>query len=153
MKIIFLDIDGVLNTPTLEEHDEHHHNWPDWGPGLRGMDRRLVAKLNAFVVTGARIVISSSWRNLLPPSDIYRRLVEAGMDQELVVIGRTPSFGQSTRAHEIKHWLDTNGQDVTHYVIFDDDHDADIHGHFVQVNGSEGLSAENVEHALKILEE
>ena len=64
MKIIFLDIDGVLirfwNTKQIR--DTRAKKWDKWGI-ITSLDEDLVINLREIIIkTWARIVISSSWR-------------------------------------------------------------------------------------------
>jgi hypothetical protein len=109
MKVIFLDIDGVLNViPT--EHDEfgccfHKH-----------FEYNLKHIIDQ---TNAKIVISSTWRlsGLDEMKELWKKRGLAGE-----VIDITP-FGDidNIRGDEIQVWLDNN--DVKNYVIIDDDTD------------------------------
>ena len=70
MKIIFLDIDGVLNTIS---------NW-----GSRPIEKRFspgcVAALNKITEhTGAKIVISSSWKNIMGYQELSDLLHSVGI--------------------------------------------------------------------------
>ena len=57
MKVIFLDIDGVLNCIGSFNRTKTRFN------GFVGMDPTLVARFNSLVEkTGARVVLSSTWR-------------------------------------------------------------------------------------------
>lgn len=119
MKVIFLDIDGVLNV-MCRERDVfgavfHQH---------------LVDNLARVIKeTGAKIIISSSWRHggLQRMKDMweYRNLPGE-------VIGITPDLWREVegedfheklrRGHEIQVILDKMPE-ITSYVIFDDDND------------------------------
>lgn len=57
-KVIFLDIDGVLNC----------NNTTEIFLGITGIEDRLVEKLRAIVnATGAEIVLVSTWRDYWEP--------------------------------------------------------------------------------------
>jgi hypothetical protein len=107
-KIIFLDIDGVLNV-IPQGHDKfggifHPH---------------LVDNLtNIIKQTGADIVISSSWRmnGLIELRAMWK---ERKLPGELV--GVTPILYKHVRGAEIEQWLQQNFCDK--YVIIDDDID------------------------------
>ena len=54
MKVIYLDIDGVLNSTFTTERLE----------GVVGIDDELLSNLKSIVdYTGAKIVLISSWKN------------------------------------------------------------------------------------------
>lgn len=136
-KIIFLDIDGVLNhagcTESIYEHDP-----------------LCVAQLNRITdVTGAKIVISSTWRLGKKSEWIKERLGITGL-----VIGITPYLCKKNekgwedhleRGKEIQAWLDQYNQDlkqeckVTEFVIIDDDRDmCELIDRLVQTDYMEG---------------
>lgn len=108
MKIIFLDIDGVLNCHTTRERDG----------GYVGIDSRLVAILNRILEeTGAYIVISSTWRKF----ENWEKSVEAGGIRK--VIGSTPRLDGKIRGEEVKAWLVEGHVSVSEYAVLDDDSD------------------------------
>lgn len=64
MKVIFLDIDGVLNT--ARTFRRQHKIWKETGERGLEIDEFRVFYLQKIVEqTGAIIVLSSSWRNFL----------------------------------------------------------------------------------------
>lgn len=108
MKIIFLDIDGVLNVHR-QEHDKYgslfHENFVD----------NLATIIKE---TSAKIIISSSWRlNGLPA--MQQMWVDRNLPGE--VVGITPYIHGVARGTEIAKWLFTRYCDG--YVIIDDDDD------------------------------
>lgn len=110
-KIIFLDIDGVMNS--VNERKLHPE---DFGK-MYGIDPKPVAILNDLVKkTGAEIVLSSTWRL----DDDYKEVMaKAGIN----VIDRTPYLVGEIRGEEIDQWLEEKGKDVDVYAIIDDDSD------------------------------
>jgi len=120
MKVIFLDIDGVLNVAS-KNRDEFGQIFTE----------RFVNNLSFIIAcTKAKIVISSTWR--------YRGdqfLIDLWKNRGLPgeIIGRTIGyfnpeyyelFGEKevVRGEEIKHWLENNSN-IESYVILDDDSD------------------------------
>lgn len=57
------------------------------------------------------------------------------------------------KGSEIKEWLSTNGNDVTHYAILDDLPDLlpEQESHFVQTDPRIGITEEDAEQIIKIL--
>lgn len=159
-KIIFLDIDGVLNTPAA---------WIGYGE-RRYFDPTAVALLRRLIEeTGAKVVVSSVWRK---GSDYLRMsdLLAIGGVGSGVLFYQTPAEGQkhwevsqqawrtdpghdNPRGDKIKEWIETYGSDVTHYVIIDDDRDMlpEQMEHFVHVDGHAGFSFRDFERARKVL--
>jgi len=105
MKVLFLDIDGVLNTTSTE--------LPIWG-----YEQELVDNLNYVIKkTGAKIVLSSTWRIIEEARNFITN--EMGID----FMDVTPTkFSSCIRGHEIQLWLDNNPE-ITNFVIVDDDND------------------------------
>ena len=122
MKIIFLDVDGVLNSKmykaTPVEGDTDNHNYID-------LSRvKLVADIvNA---TDAKIVLSSSWRVDWDKSDdlcgndakyINKCLNKYGIS----IIDKTPYISLFTeRRKEILIWLSNHYLEVESFVVLDD---------------------------------
>lgn len=157
MRVIFLDIDGVLNSASFVRKLEDKHRVLDHGDHFRPkrnttctcfalenqIDAAAVARLNRLVSeTDAKVVISSSWRKLFDPIELHRILSEHGLIAE--IIGETPdahnegtrfdmkmeygSAGERLyRGHEIDYWLRYQGEGVTHFVILDDGSDMEMH--------------------------
>src|SRR6185437_759274 len=101
MKIIFLDVDGVLmNRKSLKVAYEKNQQPKPWPACIDELNRIIIA-------TGAGVVLSSCWR-------LGRSVVEIG---ELLsawgvvgkVIDRTPTLSTlcSQRGEEIQAWLDS----------------------------------------------
>ena len=107
-KVIFLDIDGVLNV-IGQGHDEFgqlfHKHFED---NLRWIIEQ----------TGAKIVISSSWRVIG-----LKRIKQMWEQRNLAgeIIGITSYMEERHRGKEIQQWLNKNK--VHTYVIIDDDAD------------------------------
>lgn len=114
MKVLFLDIDGVLlhyRTLMASEFMGHSNAEPD--PMLCALLRRVCG-------TGVRIVMSSSWRDA--ESACKGKLNEGGLVGFLHADWRTPEFGinQDSRAREIEDWL-VRHPETSDYRILDDD--------------------------------
>ena len=122
MKIIFLDIDGVLNVmnPERDVYGSLFH--PQFVENLK----RLVEE------TGAKIVISSTWRfsglEWLSAMWLDREMPGQLLDitpftasPELIERHYDPMMGGSERGYEIQQWLEDHV--VDRYVIIDDDND------------------------------
>ena len=126
MKIIFLDIDGVLVTgddpKSLKEFALVD------GDRMRHFQPNCVKALNALTdQTGAKIIISSTWRNSHEFPILLKHFKNEGVTGE--VIGITPTLrevgGYSVfRGLEIQHWLNKNDHTpIESFVILDDDSD------------------------------
>ena len=152
MTIIFLDIDGVLRThkSDLENSIILNQEIP-----IRVYDRRFDSKsvnnINYIVhYTGAKIVVSSTWRNNFSVQELKEIFRERGITAE--VIDKT-DIGL-TRGEEIREWLDRN--EVTNYVVIDDQVKDIINwvdkDRVIEVNCQEGFTSnELVDKTLDIL--
>ncbi|CAH1232557.1 hypothetical protein PAECIP111891_07042 [Paenibacillus allorhizoplanae] len=132
MKIIFLDIDGVLvTTNSLIPSDKYFGNKFD-----PISVRYLIDILNA---TDAKIVISSSWREGRTLVQLQSIFKANGIDD--CIIGLTPSFnGETIRGKEIKAFLDTC-RDVECFVIIDDEEKmGELEPFFVETDFRTGIT-------------
>lgn len=125
--ILFLDVDGVLNCEA------------SWTLDMLDVDccRRLLAMLDR---TGAKIVLSSSWRGM---PGLEERLAKYGV--MAYVIGRTPRLGgpDRVRGDEIADWLRHHPAELGEngrWAIVDDDSDMlpEQMPRFVQTNFMDG---------------
>lgn len=119
MKVLFLDIDGVL--ATLAWMRSIGALW-DCAP-IEQVDPTLCRRLErVLAITGAVIVVSSSWRgDANTPPDVIESILHARGAPSARVIGATydPWTG-SLRGHEIQRWLDEHPE-VTRFAIVDDE--------------------------------
>lgn len=158
MKIIFLDIDGVLN----------YQGCPEILYGSYFVEDEKIALLKQIVdATGAKIVLSSSWRDGWCDQengeetvirDMYEALVEKLKEYGLELYDKTPY--EEDRATEIAVWLDDSygckGDFVDDFVILDDlapenfgKYLAEHLAHTDFMDG--GLKEEHVRQAIEIL--
>ena len=162
-KVLFLDIDGVLNTGWWYTQMDRTTPKDKYGYAF---DPRSVANLKKIVdETGADIVISSSWKSF-GLSELEDMWQDRGLPGKL--IGITPNSVSdemllnadldhmelfSIRGMEIKEWLDKHGKKVSHYVIIDDMDNflLDQKFHFVQTDPEVGITEEDANIAIKIL--
>ncbi len=145
--IIFLDVDGVLNScrwfrvrgkPTTK------------GPlGVHDLDPHAVRRLNRIIDrTGARVVVSSVWRLTRSVAQLQEVLEARGFRGN--VVGKTPQFGRF-RGHEIQAWL-FDHPEIGRFVIIDDDCDmAHLMPRLVCTHFRVGLTNTHVDRAVAIL--
>lgn len=139
-KLIFLDIDGVLNTHSSIKKAM--------------FDPQCVDNLNTLIhLTYAGVVLSSSWRyhiynGNMSPMGFYYLLASHGVECNLV--GYTcPDELIKEREGQIKHWIEQNNF-TGKYVSLDD---MDLKGiPIVRTNGWVGLTLEDVDKAVEILD-
>ena len=171
-KIVFLGIDGVLNS---EEWFDKCFNSDDICDSDLDPDPDTINRLIKFLDdTNAKIVLSSSWRSLNVKSTI---LEFSTFNHELLkklipyIIGVTPRFYEyRKRGNEIKYWMDMLSTDYNalvkrgyilenvelsknyKYVIVDDDSDMLEGQNFVQTDFQTGLTDEDVNEMKAFLE-
>jgi hypothetical protein len=106
MKVIFLDIDGVLNCDKTPN--------PRKFPYI--IDKKLLVRLNSLLEnTKAKVVLSSSWR--CDPVGLL-----AAKHYDVPFIDVCPDKPNSPRGKEMLQWL-ANHPRVTRYAIIDDEDD------------------------------
>lgn len=143
MKVIFLDIDGVLNSSRSAAAlggmpwpgRKKERDWHLFDPAAVGMLRRACEK------TGAVCVLSSSWRMHLDTSGVRDLAERLGVS----IIGSTrPTIGQEARGSQIADWLTANPEVMT-WAILDDDADMldEQKERFVQTTFREGFLFEH----------
>ncbi|MGA2647414.1 MAG: HAD domain-containing protein [Candidatus Sulfotelmatobacter sp.] len=147
MKVIFLDIDGVLiNNASLLNMESSYVP-----------DEKCVQELNELINrTDAKIVVSSCWR-------IGRTLAElqdllSGWGIKGIVLDKTPdplNSREKERGLEILRWLAERNKgkdDVESFVILDDNkYMPTLLEFLVQTKFEPGLTRRNAEKALQIL--
>jgi hypothetical protein len=102
VKVLFLDIDGVVNNKRTKENFE----------GFMAIDPAMAALVQRIVQnTGCEIVLSSSWRLFKNSRDELERKICKFADI-------TPIL-HAPRGYEIKVWL-TLHPEIEHYAILDD---------------------------------
>lgn len=135
-KVLFLDIDGVLNSTRTAAAWGYYPLGFDNMQAFDGTALQLVRQL--CTKGGVQVVLSSSWRLFFTAKQVADGL-------NLPVVDTTPCFLHDVRGTEIAAWLSEN-PDVTHYVIVDDSADMlkSQQDAFVQTNPDNGLSWENI---------
>ena len=168
-KIIFLDIDGVLNSDEFARWCVANPNFVKNG-GNHFVSPLLVGRIIKICNdTRAKIVLTSSWRlfefdNTIKNLSSYRDLKPI-IDR---MVGITPRTQERIRGLEIKYFLNDCRKDhmdseliskddeivrYPEYVIIDDDTDMlnEQLEHFVHTDFITGITDTDVEKAIKIL--
>lgn len=99
-KVVFLDIDGVLNH----------------GVGT-GLHEDKVQRINPLA-EHAVFVLSSNWRKGVPLPAMQELLNQRGFKGKLV--GRTCILPKDARGVEIANFMELHGDQIESYVILDD---------------------------------
>ena len=145
MKILFLDIDGVLNHKSWlqNSHSGLTLNREQWTANL---DPTCVARLNDIVLRSrCKVVVSSSWRMRWGAFVLNAILRDAGYIGE--IYGVTPCLGE--RSFEIIEWLKSN-REVRSFVVLDDLYPCNLlKGRWVRTSVDTGLSCQDVDAVLQ----
>lgn len=146
-KIIFLDIDGVLNSASWGRHLSNNHEKKYYMYEL--LCQEMILHLQDIVfTTNAKIVLSSSWRL---SKRCMTMLEEQLRPYNLEIFDKTISDPTGERGDEIKEWLSRHPE-VTHFVILDDDSDmSDVKDHLIKTTFQYGLQAEHAAKAIEML--
>lgn len=98
MRVIFLDIDGVLNSKEFFQNRQPTQ-------GLNEIDEEKVKLLQQIVqATNAKIVLTSTWRIYDKADKVYQHLVDVLAKYDLSIFDCTPWINED-RPHEIAVWL------------------------------------------------
>ncbi len=151
MKVIFLDIDGVLNSDEYLKKVKWLH--------IQGIESEIdINKIKllkkAVDETKAKVVLTSSWRFTRKAQSLRNLLANYG-----IYVDSTP-FINNKRGLEIKKWLSDN-TNVEDYVIIDDEkfdsYDEELLSKLIKIsNGNgytfgEGLLSKDVDEIIKRL--
>lgn len=150
MKVLFLDVDGVLNDPYTPRRNPR---------GNMGVDQDKVEWLRRVIIaTGANIVLSSTWRRIDTLREALREQV--GPEIHARFIGCTPILESrdgsgiwvaKVRGDEIQAWLNEHPE-VAKFAIVDDDADmAHLTSHLIQTDGRYGMSEKDADHLIEWL--
>jgi hypothetical protein len=154
MRIIFLDIDGVLNS------ENEAYEGKSWR-----LSECAILRVNTIVErTGARIVLTSDWRRYHGLQRCAEVLCAHGLGTEIV--DATPNLENRRTVHEedfdattyferlrrseIEAWMQS--RDVESFVVIDDlavfERD---HPNMILTNATAGLTAEDAARAIAVL--
>lgn len=137
MKVLFLDIDGVVN-----KQDNFDRS--------KGMGPYPIDSYCAFLVgriqlqTGCEVVLSSSWR-------LHPEGVQNVSERVVRLLDKTPCLS-GIRGDEVQAWLDKYPE-FDKYAILDDDSDFHDHQkpHFFKTSFKEGLTDDIAEAVIEHL--
>ena len=165
MKVIFLDIDGVLNSE--KTFMRNYYIKKDKGIRPEDIDEEKVEYLSRIVKeTNSSVVLSSSWRiffnfvdNELLPSPGHEDAVclyNLLLKYDIPLIDKTGRDADAKREEEIKEYLD-NHKDIENYLILDDECfnlNEEMNKHYIKTTyyGNQGgLLKSQIEEAINIL--
>jgi len=153
MKIIFLDIDGVLNSSRYFQ--ERTSKDMDIDVTRLPLLKRLIDE------TEASIVLSSSWRigwadQYSERMEFCKKLTDIFDQYDIHIMSTTIRSQTGERADEVKEWLDSHN-DVESFILLDDDHfkweKYGYEKYWVKTSwyGGLGITEEDVDKGIKIL--
>lgn len=163
-KLIFLDIDGVLNSRVYTSS-------PAYLQSIEGVsdaelmlirhdlhiDPLAINLLDDLIdKSGADVVLSSTWRGKYTPDDITALFATRGfkhkvVDSTPILFGKVNS-SRIPRGKEISAYLRSLPQWPDGFVILDDHDDMlNLKNHLVLTSKRTGLTSDDVDRALKIL--
>lgn len=151
MKIIFLDINGVLNS--IKSRSKAYEISNDRDSLIRNsFDDNCMLVLKKLVLdTNSYIVVTSTWRKNREYYTIFLEVFKKYLPIERI-IGTTRIDSYEKRILEIKEYLTTCSYKISKFVILDDNNQMDdLIDHFVHIDSRYGLSDIDYENAFKIL--
>lgn len=162
MKVIFLDIDGVINSNFwLESHQQEISD----GTLIDKEKIELVAKI--VNKTEATLVMHSGWRfwfdnTMKPIRKEAQNLIDLLLDSGLSIYAMTPDLTteeirkskmfSKVKASEIFLWLEQN-PNVDKWIVLDDIdlHNDDLATRQVRTNAEVGITEKDVDKAIEML--
>lgn len=134
-KLLFLDIDGVLNSKRSEEITGKEKKVENLDPIALNLVQKVCQKTKAIVV------LSSNWR-------FTHYIMDLGRNMDLPIIYQTPSREDEDRKKEIEDYLNSVGQ-VDAYAVLDD-LPLDMKN-LVKVDADNGISYDNYKQLMELL--
>jgi len=150
-KILFTDIDGVLNNKTL-----WHQTFND-GEGIENpanyLSPKMIDILNRIIEsTDCDVVISSSWRTEYSLNNLKKYMVDKGFLYPNKIIDVTPNISATKREYEVSVWL--LRKTLKAYAILDDVCYGfeEVHpNQFIRTDSVFGLTESDADKVIKIL--
>ena len=151
MKMVLLDIDDVL-----ENRHTRTGTFDRWG----FVDDFLVARLKRIIdATGAKIVLSSTWRDGWNREDesknepFFNQLRDKFKEYGMEIWDALPLPLQQNRGLAIAEWFELHKDlDIESFIILDDWYDMGIYrDHLIWINGNIGLTDEDVAEAINYM--
>lgn len=157
MRVLFLDIDGVLNSSGWMAAGHMRDDvLGHFAPHLCARLERVLAATNAV------IVVSSSWRIAHSDSAIQHYLRTRGVPSARV-IGSTPTHveqaghgirvGYESRGHEIVAWLRAHPQVASFAIVDDSDDMGPVKSRLVRTSWARGIEDVHVDRLIALLME
>ena len=154
MKLIFLDVDGVLNYGGCKSRAPS---------GCLGVEEEKIQLLRKIIdKTGAIVILTSTWKTEWFPTAFISELPKDGryLEEQLAkynvfIRAKTEDPSWSRRGKGILDFLNSWPDEVESYVIIDDDsfdfEKEGISDKHVHTSFADGILPEHVEQAIEIL--
>lgn len=154
MKLIFLDVDGVLNYGGCKARS---------ATGCLGIEDEKVKLLRQIIdQTGAIVILTSTWKTDWFPSAFIEDLPKDGqyLEKQLAkhkvfIRAKTEDPSWAQRGQGILAFIETSKYNVEQFVILDDESfdfiELGLENRFVKTSFADGLLPEHVEKAVSIL--
>lgn len=151
-KVLFLDIDGVLNSVDFLAASTNGEGVAivngEWNADSH-LDSRRINLLNSITAgTGCEVVLSSSWRVLFGLERTNAALRRKGAN--FTATDSTPRLVGHERHVEIRRWLDSQTGEIQ-FAIIDDDEDAGVGFGHRYVRTVDGLETKHCDRLLELL--
>lgn len=159
MKLIFLDFDGVLNNQKYFIDNDIERKIYGKVNSFENDLRSLLSDIDFYKVmlikcvcdtTGAKVVVTSAWRNLSKYIFVEEYLVRLG----LPIIGVTP-YLNGKRGKEIYSYLKSINEPVNYVVIDDErfrDFDENLLNHLIKTDFyGDGFTEDDVNEVISVL--
>lgn len=160
MKILFLDIDGVLNSDASDKY------FKDLGvPAPKTFEELKKVSYTRFcpvalnnlrsifkAVPEARVVFHSTWRRYFDLSELKEMFAYHGFKKSLFKDCTLIKLSGGDKVHSINSYLSDNKKIVKYAVVDDEDLSyGKVEGHFVQTNSTVGLTSANAQAIIDLL--
>jgi len=150
MNTIFLDIDGVLNSPNDAEVRSRFPHWYKIRPSQPGdfISLAMARLLKDFCDSyAAEVVIVSSWASSEDDLSEIKKMLDVN------VVAKTKYTGGGiNRGESVYRYVRENN--IDRYVILDDSWEEMYgdHSHVVKISGRAGITSANINQAMFILD-
>lgn len=137
MKVLFLDVDGVLSK----------RPYPNCSGSVQYKKIKILKKI--VEKTKCKIVLSSFWRT---KEKKFKEITKKLSKYDLKIMDKTPIYKNGKRSDEINDWLKDHPS-VKKYVIIDDVDQFDDYQKkfFVKINPKKGLVKKDAKEIINIL--
>jgi len=149
MNTVFLDYDGVVNTPMWDaDGKECRYNFPE---DNKVNNFQCVQWVSEFCQKyHYDIVVTSTWRFDTNYADCLRN---GGLRDGIEILGKTPTLYGKTRGDEIRAYLEAHPE-VERFLIFDDDSDVEgMEDHLVLCSCYTGFGIADFQEAERLHEQ